>query len=124
MIFKMKVVAIHAIGDRVNDLILDMYASVASENQMKDHIDDLGSNMLNIWPRPGLLHDSRGRILSIQFKSLLANNAQLAFGSDRQVADINPLRSIATAMKRMPPSHQLETWRFCLLNFKKHVRQA
>nr|GMC88915.1 protein ROOT PRIMORDIUM DEFECTIVE 1 [Ipomoea batatas] len=43
-------VAIHAIGDRVNDLILDMYASVASENQMKDHIDDLGLNMLNIWP--------------------------------------------------------------------------
>lgn len=29
-------VAIHAIGDRANDLILDMYASVASDNQMKD----------------------------------------------------------------------------------------
>lgn len=29
-------VAIHAIGDRANDLILDMYDSVASTNGMRD----------------------------------------------------------------------------------------
>lgn len=29
-------VAIHAIGDRANDLILDLYRSVASTNGMRD----------------------------------------------------------------------------------------
>jgi len=29
-------VAIHAIGDRANDLILDLYSSVASTNGMRD----------------------------------------------------------------------------------------
>jgi hypothetical protein len=29
-------VAVHAIGDRANDLILDLYSSVASKNGMRD----------------------------------------------------------------------------------------
>lgn len=29
-------VAIHAIGDRANDFILDLYKSVASKNRMRD----------------------------------------------------------------------------------------
>ncbi|XP_019185279.1 PREDICTED: uncharacterized protein LOC109180243 isoform X1 [Ipomoea nil] len=124
-------VAIHAIGDRANDLILDMYASVASENQMKDrrfrieHAQHLapgtvarfGEQAVVASVQPDhLLDDADSAIKklglkraeggSYLFKSLLANNAQLAFGSDWPVADINPLRSIATAMKRIPPGQQ------------------
>ncbi|KAJ9190564.1 hypothetical protein P3X46_001751 [Hevea brasiliensis] len=40
---------------------------------------------------------------SYQLQSLLASNAQLALGSDWPVVHINPLRSIKTAMKRIPP---------------------
>nr|GMD71912.1 putative amidohydrolase YtcJ [Ipomoea batatas] len=124
-------VAIHAIGDRANDLILDMYASVASENQMKDrrfrieHAQHLapgtvarfGEQAVIASVQPDhLLDDADSAIKklglkraeggSYLFKSLLANNAHLAFGSDWPVADINPLRSIATAMKRIPPGQQ------------------
>ncbi|VFQ61397.1 unnamed protein product [Cuscuta campestris] len=121
-------IAIHAIGDKANDLILDMYASVASENQSKDrrfrieHAQHLatgsvarfGEQAIVASVQPDhLLDDADSAIKklglkraeegSYLFKSLLANNAQLAFGSDWPVADINPLRSIKTAMERVPP---------------------
>ncbi|CAH9125660.1 unnamed protein product [Cuscuta epithymum] len=120
-------VAIHAIGDRANDLILDMYASVASENQKTDrrfrieHAQHLatgtaarfGEQAIFASVQPDhLLDDADSAIKklgrkraeggSYLFKSLLTNNAQLAFGSDWPVADINPLGSIETAMKRIP----------------------
>ncbi|CAH9058318.1 unnamed protein product [Cuscuta europaea] len=119
-------VAIHAIGDRANDLILDMYASVASENQKTDrrfrieHAQHLatgtaarfGEQAIFASVQPDhILDDADSAIKklgrkraeggSYLFKSLLANNAQLAFGSDWPVADINPLGSIETAMKRI-----------------------
>ncbi|XP_060179167.1 protein LONG AFTER FAR-RED 3 isoform X2 [Lycium barbarum] len=154
-------VSIHAIGDRANDLILDMYASVASEKQIRDrrfrieHAQHLApgtvarfgeqSVIASVQP-DHLLDDAdsatkklgseRAERGSFLFKSILTNNAQLAFGSDWpvcdfwissvcvsistqilvkfryamwfvavffQVADINPLKSIRTSMKRIPP---------------------
>ncbi|KAK6781863.1 hypothetical protein RDI58_019659 [Solanum bulbocastanum] len=121
-------VSIHAIGDRANDLILDMYASLPSGKQIRDrryrieHAQHLApgtvarfgeqSVIASVQP-DHLLDDAdsatkklgseRAERGSYLFKSLLTNNAQLAFGSDWPVADINPLKSIRTSMKRIPP---------------------
>ncbi|KAB1201210.1 Transcription initiation factor TFIID subunit 2 [Morella rubra] len=122
-------VAIHAIGDRANDLILDMYDSVVSTNGMRDrrfrieHAQHLAPGAAARFGRQGiiasvqpehLLYDAdsaakklgtdRAQKGSYLFRSLLASNAQLAFGSDWPVADINPLGGIRTAMKRIPPA--------------------
>ncbi|KAK2974136.1 hypothetical protein RJ640_025485 [Escallonia rubra] len=121
-------VAIHAIGDRANDEILDMYKSVISANEKKDrrfrieHAQHLASGAAARFGELGiaasvqpdhLLDDADSAIKklgldraqkgSYLFQSLLASNALLAFGSDWPVADINPLNSIKTAMKRIPP---------------------
>ncbi|KAL3329941.1 hypothetical protein AABB24_034017 [Solanum stoloniferum] len=127
-------VSIHAIGDRANDLILDMYASLPSEKQIRDrryrieHAQHLApgtvarfgeqSVIASVQP-DHLLDDAdsatkklgseRAERGSYLFKSLLTNNAQLAFGSDWPVADINPLKSIRTSMKRIPP-HWEKAW--------------
>ncbi|KAG8363710.1 hypothetical protein BUALT_Bualt19G0050700 [Buddleja alternifolia] len=120
-------VAIHAIGDRANDLILDLYKSVDSENGMRDrrfrieHAQHLapttaarfGEQQVVASVQPDhLLDDADSAIkkLGIErahggsylFHSLLAGNAHLALGSDWPVADINPVGSIKTAMKRVP----------------------
>ncbi|XP_073139159.1 protein LONG AFTER FAR-RED 3 isoform X2 [Henckelia pumila] len=121
-------VAVHAIGDRANGLILDMYKSVASKNGMRDrrfrieHAQHLapgtaakfGDQKVVASVQPDHLLDDadsarkklgvdRANGGSYLFHSLLAGNGQLALGSDWPVADINPLRSIQTAMKRIPP---------------------
>ncbi|KAL8555259.1 hypothetical protein ACS0TY_003170 [Phlomoides rotata] len=121
-------VAIHAIGDRANDLILDLYKSVASKNGMRDrrfrieHAQHLSPGaaarfgeqevVASVQPDHLLddansaikkLGDKRAQRGSYLFNSLLAGNVQLALGSDWPVADINPLRSIKTAMRRVPP---------------------
>ncbi|KAK9283232.1 hypothetical protein L1049_011468 [Liquidambar formosana] len=121
-------VAIHAIGDRANDLILDMYQSVVSMNGMKDrrfrieHAQHLAPGTTVRFGQQGIVAsmqpdhllddaDSATKKLGVEraqkesylFQSLLAGNAQLAFGSDWPVAKINPLGSINTAMKRIPP---------------------
>ncbi|GMH15713.1 hypothetical protein Nepgr_017554 [Nepenthes gracilis] len=120
-------VAIHAIGDRANDLILDVYKSVASTNGMRDrrfrveHAQHLKPGtparfgvqkiVPSVQPEH-LLYDADSAIKklgegraekeSYLFRSLLSSNAELAFGSDWPVADIDPLCSIKTAMKRIP----------------------
>ncbi|KAK7813113.1 putative amidohydrolase ytcj [Quercus suber] len=121
-------VAIHAIGDRANDLILDIYESVVSTNGMRDrrfrieHAQHLAPGAAARFGRQGIvasvqpLHllgdaDSATKKLGMDraqkesylFRSLLASNALLAFGSDWPVVDINPLGGIKTAMKRIPP---------------------
>ncbi|KAK4421879.1 protein LONG AFTER FAR-RED 3 [Sesamum alatum] len=121
-------VAVHAIGDRANGLILDLYKSVASENGMRDrrfrieHAQHLargaaarfGEQEVIASVQPDHLlddADSARKKLGVEradgesylFHSLLAGNAQLALGSDWPVADMNPLRSIKTAVKRVPP---------------------
>ncbi|XP_071715517.1 protein LONG AFTER FAR-RED 3 [Rutidosis leptorrhynchoides] len=121
-------VAIHAIGDKANDLVLDMYESVASTNGKRDrrfrieHAQHLthgtaakfGELEIVASVQPDHLLDDadsavkkigvqRAQEGSYLFQSLLANNALVAFGSDWPVADINPLNSIRTAIKRIPP---------------------
>ncbi|KAL6531353.1 Protein LONG AFTER FAR-RED 3 [Orobanche minor] len=133
-------VAIHAIGDRANDFILDLYKSVASENGFRDrrfrnfnhylqtknlqieHAQHLtpgaaarfGEQEVVASVQPDHLLDDadsatkklgfgRAHGGSYLFRSLLAGSAKLALGSDWPVADINPLGSIRTAMKRVPP---------------------
>ncbi|XP_010557861.1 PREDICTED: uncharacterized protein LOC104826726 [Tarenaya hassleriana] len=121
-------VAIHAIGDKANDMILDMYETVAATNGERDrrfrieHAQHLAPGsavrfgQLNIVAsvQPDHLLDDadsavkklgpdRAQKSSYLFHSLLSGNALLAFGSDWPVADINPLHSIRTAMKRTPP---------------------
>ncbi|CAJ2638809.1 unnamed protein product [Trifolium pratense] len=78
-------VAVHAIGDRANDLILDIYSSVASKNGMRD------------------------RRFRIEHAQHLAPGTPSRFGKEGivasvQVADINPLSGIKMAVKRTPPT--------------------
>ncbi|XVE68328.1 hypothetical protein DITRI_Ditri09bG0058800 [Diplodiscus trichospermus] len=121
-------VAIHAIGDRANDLILDMYESVASRNGKRDrrfrieHAQHLASGTADRFGQQGivasvqpdhLLDDAdvairklgadRAQKGSYLFQSILSNKALLALGSDWPVASVYPLHAIRTAMKRIPP---------------------
>lgn len=120
-------VAIHAIGDRANDLILDMYESVASANRERDrrfrieHAQHLAPGSAARFGKQGviasvqpehLLEDAdsaakklgkeRAQTGSYLFRSLLASGATVAFGSDWPVADIDPLNNIRAAVKRIP----------------------
>ncbi|MED6114660.1 Protein LONG AFTER FAR-RED 3 [Stylosanthes scabra] len=122
-------VAIHAIGDKANDLILDTYGSVATINGWRDrrfrieHAQHLamgtphrfGKQRVIASMQPDHLLDDadtaskklgkdRADNGSYLFRSLLENNALVAFGSDWPVADINPLSGIKTAMRRQPPT--------------------
>uniref|UniRef100_A0A803P2A0 Amidohydrolase 3 domain-containing protein n=1 Tax=Cannabis sativa TaxID=3483 RepID=A0A803P2A0_CANSA len=122
-------VAIHAIGDRTNDMILDMYASVISKNGIRDrrfrieHAQHLAPGTADRFGELGiiasvqpdhLLDDfesatkklgfDRAQKGSYLFGSLLSGNATLAFGSDWPVANINPLGGVRTAMTRKSPA--------------------
>ncbi|PWA86647.1 amidohydrolase family [Artemisia annua] len=121
-------VSIHAIGDKANDLILNMYHSVASINGKRDrrfrieHAQHLAPGSAAKFGELGivasvqpdhLLDDADSAVKKIGlermqkgsylFQTLLASNALVAFGSDWPVADIDPLNSIKTAVKRIPP---------------------
>lgn len=120
-------VAIHAIGDRANEMVLEMYRSVALTNGMRDrrfrieHAQHLAPGMAARFGEQGVvasvqpdhLHDDadsaakklgvdRAQQGSYLFHSLLASNARLALGSDWPVANINPVGSIKTAIQRIP----------------------
>ncbi|CAH8337914.1 unnamed protein product [Eruca vesicaria subsp. sativa] len=123
----LQVVAIHAIGDKANDMILEMYESVAAANGERDrrfriehaqHLapgssDRFGQHHIVASVQPDHLLDDadtapkklgfdRAEKESYLFQSLLNGNALVAFGSDWPVADINPLHSLTTAVKRIP----------------------
>ncbi|XP_065029057.1 protein LONG AFTER FAR-RED 3-like isoform X2 [Musa acuminata AAA Group] len=121
-------VAIHAIGDKANDMVLDMYNTVVSYNGMRDrrfriehaqHLvpgstirfgeqriiasvqpDHLLDDANSAEKKIGTMRAQRGSYL---FRSLIDSDAILAFGSDWPVADINPLGAIKTALYRVPP---------------------
>ncbi|KAJ7005009.1 protein LONG AFTER FAR-RED 3 isoform X1 [Populus alba x Populus x berolinensis] len=120
-------VAIHAIGDRANEMVLDTYRSVALTNGMRDrrfrieHAQHLAPGMPARFGEQGVVAsvqpdhllddgDSAAKKLGVDraqqgsylFHSLLASNARLALGSDWPVANINPVGSIKTAIKRIP----------------------
>ncbi|KAK7283947.1 hypothetical protein RIF29_13697 [Crotalaria pallida] len=127
-------VAIHAIGDKANDLILDIFGSVASTNGMRDrrfriehaqHLaagtpDRFGKQRVVASVQPDHLLDDadfaskklgkdRAEKESYLFRSLLDNSPFVAFGSDWPVADISPLSGIKTAMTRRPPTWE-DAW--------------
>ncbi|XP_077249939.1 protein LONG AFTER FAR-RED 3-like isoform X2 [Tasmannia lanceolata] len=124
-------VAVHAIGDKANDLILDVCDFVESSNGKRDrrfrieHAQHLAPGATTRFGQQGviasvqpehLLDDvdpaikklgvDRAQRGSYLFQSLLSSNARLTFGSDWPVANINPLGGIKTAVKRIPPGRE------------------
>jgi predicted amidohydrolase YtcJ len=117
-------VAIHAIGDRANAELLDIYGEVAKKNGSRDRrfrIEHAQHLRPQDYPRfkalgviPSLqpyhaIDDGRwaeGRIgaercaSSYAFRSLRDAGARLAFGSDWSVAPLDPLQGIDAAVNR------------------------
>jgi predicted amidohydrolase YtcJ len=116
-------VTVHAIGDRANGLLLDIYEKVAQEDGPRDrrfrveHAQHLASTDIPRFGRLGVIpsmqpyhaiDDGRWaeqyigeRIASMYpFRSLLDAKAQLAFGSDWFVAPPAPLEGIYAAVTR------------------------
>ena len=117
-------VAVHAIGDRGNSALLDLFADAARENGPRDrrfrieHAQHLRPEDYERFARQGVIasmqpyhaiDDGRwaeGRIgaercrSSYAFRSLLDHGARLAFGSDWPVAPLDPLAGIDAAVNR------------------------
>jgi predicted amidohydrolase YtcJ len=117
-------VAVHAIGDRANAEMLDLFAEVARINGPRDrrlrieHVQHLRPQDYPRFREAGVIasmqpyhaiDDGRwaeGRIgklrcaSSYAFRSLLDAGARVAFGSDWSVAPLNPLLGIDAAVNR------------------------
>jgi predicted amidohydrolase YtcJ len=117
-------VAVHAIGDRANAELLDIFAEVAKTNGPRDrrfrieHAQHLRPQDYARFAELGviasmqpyhIIDDGRwaeGRIgtkrcaSSYAFRSLLDAKAKLAFGSDWSVAPLSPILSIDAAVNR------------------------
>jgi predicted amidohydrolase YtcJ len=116
-------VMVHAIGDRANDLLLDIYERVAKENGERDrrfrieHAQHLSRAAIPRFARLGVIpsmqpyhaiDDGRwaekligSRIgTTYPFRSLIDAKARLAFGSDWFVAPPTPLDGIYAAVTR------------------------
>jgi len=116
--------AIHAIGDRANDWLLDVYASALASSRHKDkrfrieHAQHLSAAALPRFHELGVipsmqpyhaiddgrwaakrLDDDRLR-RTYAFKSLLNHRAGLTFGSDWTVAPLSPILGIYAAVTR------------------------
>jgi predicted amidohydrolase YtcJ len=117
-------VAVHAIGERANGLLLDIYDSVGKAHGPRDrrfrveHAQHLRRQDIGRLARGGVIasmqpyhaiDDGRWAEKRIgperikttyAFRSLLDNGARLAFGSDWTVAPIDPLLGIYAAVTR------------------------
>jgi predicted amidohydrolase YtcJ len=117
-------IAIHAIGDRANNLVLGIFDRVARENGARDrrfrieHAQHLRPQEIAAFARQGVIasmqpyhaiDDGRWAEKRIgverakgtyAFRSLLDAGAVLAFGSDWYVAPIDPLAAIYGAVTR------------------------
>jgi len=117
-------VEIHAIGDRANAEILDVFERVAAKNGAKDrrfrieHAQHLRASDIPRFARLGVIASmqpyhaiddgrwaekriGRERCKTTEaFRSLLDSKAVLAFGSDWDVAPISPLEGIFAAVTR------------------------
>ncbi len=117
-------VAIHAIGDRAIAQLLDLYASLEREHGARDrryrieHAQPLAPTDVSRFSRLGVtaamqpyhaIDDGRwaerrigpGRAgLTYAFRSLLDEDAPLAFGSDWTVAPLDPLLGVYAAVTR------------------------
>lgn len=116
--------AVHAIGDKANSLLLDVFAAVAAANGRRDrrlrveHAQHLAAGDIGRMADQGLIasvqpyhlvDDGRWaekRIgpdrakLTYAFRSLLDAGVVLAFGSDWPVAPLSPLPAIHAAVTR------------------------
>ena len=116
--------AVHAIGDRANDWILDEYAKIKKELGIKDrrprieHSQHLSVSALNrfasenvipsmqpyhlyddgCWAHKRIGHDILSR--TYVFKTLIESGANLTFGSDWTVASLNPMTGIYASITR------------------------
>ncbi|HEX7051071.1 MAG TPA: amidohydrolase [Longimicrobiales bacterium] len=119
-------IAVHAIGDRANDWLLDAFAEVAAENGARDrrfrieHAQHLSREAIGRFRALGVIasmqpyhamDDARWAERRIgaerartayAFRSLLDAGACLAFGSDWTVAPLDPLLGIYAAVTRRP----------------------
>lgn len=117
-------VATHAIGDRANDDVLDIYEAVAAANGPKDrrfrieHAQHLRPSSIPRFARQKVIasvqpyhaiDDGRWAVKRIgekrlqgtyAFKSLIDSGAQVAFGSDWPVAPLDPLTGVYAAVTR------------------------
>ena len=117
-------VAIHAIGDRANATILDMFAQTAAINGQRDrrfrieHAQHLRPSEIAAFGRQGVIASMQpyhaiddGRWAdnrigperakgTYAFRSLLDAGAHLAFGSDWSVAPMDPIMGIYAAVTR------------------------
>lgn len=117
-------VAVHAIGDRANDWLLDTYERIARENGARDRRFRI-EHAQHLRPAAFARYATLGVIASMQpyhaiddgrwaekrigqrrlkgtyaFRSLLDAGARLTFGSDWAVAPIDPLSGIDAAVNR------------------------
>lgn len=118
-------IAIHAIGDRANSLLLDLYEKAAAQNGPRDRRWRI-EHAQHLRPQDIARFGKLGIIASVQpyhayddgrwaekrigkerarttypFKSLLEGGAVLAFGSDWTVAPLDPLSGIYAAVTRV-----------------------
>lgn len=117
-------VATHAIGDRMNDEVLDIYADVARVNGHRDrrfrieHAQHLSPAAIPRFARQGVIasvqpyhaiDDGRWAVKRIgearlkgtyAFKSLIDSGAKVTFGSDWPVAPLDPLTGVYAAVTR------------------------
>lgn len=117
-------VAVHAIGDRANDFILDVFQQANTVNGKKDsrfrieHAQHLSQSALDRFKKENVIasmqpyhaiDDGRWaakRLDTVRLKrtyafhSLLARGSLLTFGSDWTVAPLNPLEGIYAAVTR------------------------
>ncbi|MDP6169037.1 MAG: amidohydrolase [Candidatus Marinimicrobia bacterium] len=116
--------AVHAIGDKANDWILDEFAKIRSENGERDrrsrieHAQHLSPTAIDRFSKENIIpsmqpyhlfddgswaHKRIERDLlsrTYVFKSLLDRGANLTFGSDWTVAPLDPMTGIYAAVTR------------------------
>ena len=116
--------AVHAIGDRANDWLLDVFAGLPAKNGLRDrrsrieHAQHLSRAAISRFAELGVIPSAQpyhaiddGRwaekrigperiLTTYPFRSLLDADATLTFGSDWTVAPINPLEGIYAAVTR------------------------
>jgi predicted amidohydrolase YtcJ len=117
-------VIVHAIGDRANDWLLDVYAQIEAEHGPRDRRFRI-EHAQHLSPEAFARFASQGVIASMQpyhaaddgrwaerrigaerirttyaFRSLLEHDATLAFGSDWTVAPLDPLLGVDAAVTR------------------------
>jgi predicted amidohydrolase YtcJ len=117
--------AVHAVGDKANRIMLDVYAEVAKQNGPRDDRRWRIEHAQHLLPKDFARFASLGVIASVQpyhaiddgrwaekrigherckttyaFRTLLDNGVRLAFGSDWTVAPLNPMLGLYAAVTR------------------------